>query len=200
VGTPSARASSWRSAWKTCTPAQDQARRDRLSAQLLGGHRKGYRPGGTGRRWQVVVGGAAAERAQGRSAGHGQDNGRGYRRRHDLLPVLPRAGQLPGTHLRLRGARGHGKDPQGNRVCHRGAQARTVETATKSKTLSRDAWLERKTPVNPTQFVQIQSIEGEFNELGSSHHRREYSTARRPRSARRRRRDRHFNGRPVRRL
>jgi nitrite reductase [NAD(P)H] large subunit len=30
----------------------------------------------------------------------------------------------------------------------------------KSKTLSRDAWLERKTPVNPTQFVQIQSIEG----------------------------------------
>jgi len=30
----------------------------------------------------------------------------------------------------------------------------------KSKALSRDAWLERKTPVNPTQFVQIQSIEG----------------------------------------
>ena len=30
----------------------------------------------------------------------------------------------------------------------------------KSKTLSRDAWLERKTPVNPTQFVQIQSLEG----------------------------------------
>jgi nitrite reductase (NADH) large subunit len=30
----------------------------------------------------------------------------------------------------------------------------------KSKALSRDAWLERETPVNPTQFVQIQSIEG----------------------------------------
>ena len=30
----------------------------------------------------------------------------------------------------------------------------------KSKALSRDAWLERKTPVNPTQFVQIEAIEG----------------------------------------
>jgi nitrite reductase (NADH) large subunit len=29
----------------------------------------------------------------------------------------------------------------------------------KSKALSRDAWLERKTPVNPTQFVQIQPLE-----------------------------------------
>jgi nitrite reductase (NADH) large subunit len=29
----------------------------------------------------------------------------------------------------------------------------------KSKTLSRDAWLERDTPTNPTQFVQIQPME-----------------------------------------
>jgi nitrite reductase (NADH) large subunit len=29
----------------------------------------------------------------------------------------------------------------------------------KSKTLSRDAWLEREQPVNPTQFVQIQTME-----------------------------------------
>ncbi|HEV2445386.1 MAG TPA: (2Fe-2S)-binding protein, partial [Candidatus Sulfopaludibacter sp.] len=29
----------------------------------------------------------------------------------------------------------------------------------KSKTLSRDAWLEREAPVNPTQFVQIQPLE-----------------------------------------
>jgi len=29
----------------------------------------------------------------------------------------------------------------------------------KSKTLSRDAWLERDAPMNPTQFVQIQSME-----------------------------------------
>ena len=29
----------------------------------------------------------------------------------------------------------------------------------KSKALSRDAWLERKSPVNPTQFVQIQPLE-----------------------------------------
>jgi nitrite reductase (NADH) large subunit len=29
----------------------------------------------------------------------------------------------------------------------------------KSKALSRDAWLERKTPVHPTQFVQIQPLE-----------------------------------------
>jgi hypothetical protein len=29
----------------------------------------------------------------------------------------------------------------------------------KSKTLSRDAWLEREQPFNPTQFVQIQPME-----------------------------------------
>ena len=29
----------------------------------------------------------------------------------------------------------------------------------KAKALSRDAWLERKQPVNPTQFVQIQPMQ-----------------------------------------
>jgi nitrite reductase (NADH) large subunit len=35
-----------------------------------------------------------------------------------------------------------------------------LERLRKSKTLSRDAWLEREEPVHPTQFVQIQPMEG----------------------------------------
>ena len=98
--------------------------------------------------WQVVVGGAAGK----------------YVRKADLLitvetteealeagdallPVLPRERQLPGAHLRFRGAPGHREDPQGDGVRHRAAQKRELlKRLQKSKALSRDAWLERKTP------------------------------------------------------
>ena len=38
-------------------------------------------------------------------------------------------------------------------------QRALLERLSKSKALSRDAWLERETPVHPTQFVQIQPME-----------------------------------------
>jgi len=38
-------------------------------------------------------------------------------------------------------------------------QQALLERLSKSKALSRDAWLERETPVHPTQFVQIQPME-----------------------------------------
>src|SRR5579859_5300084 len=39
------------------------------------------------------------------------------------------------------------------------ARAALLDRFRKSKALSRDAWLERETPVHPTQFVQIQPME-----------------------------------------
>jgi nitrite reductase (NADH) large subunit len=35
-----------------------------------------------------------------------------------------------------------------------------LERLARAKALSKDAWLEREAPVNPTQFVQIQPMEG----------------------------------------
>jgi nitrite reductase [NAD(P)H] large subunit len=40
------------------------------------------------------------------------------------------------------------------------AKQTLLERLHKAKALSRDAWLEREEPVHPTQFVQIQPMEG----------------------------------------
>ena len=38
-------------------------------------------------------------------------------------------------------------------------KAKLLDRFTRSKAISKDAWLEREAPVNPTQFVQIQPLE-----------------------------------------
>ena len=67
--------------------------------------------------WQVVVGGAAGKSVRKADLlDHRRNDGGGARSRGALLPVLPRAGELPRAHVRLRRARRHRQGAEGHRL------------------------------------------------------------------------------------
>ena len=109
---------------------------------------------GRGRRRRRQVG------APGRSARHRRDDRGRARGRGAVLPVLPRARQLPRAHLRLRRPRRHGQGAEGDGVCARPrARAGLLDRLRKSKARSRDAWQEGRDPVHPSQFIPLRPLE-----------------------------------------
>ncbi len=99
--------------------------------------------------WQVVVGGAAGKSV--RKADlliTVETTEAGARGRGALLPVLPRARELPGAHLRLRRAARHRQGAQGHGLRARRRPAGAARSAARSRRRSpRDAWLEGQAPV-----------------------------------------------------
>ena len=179
--------------------AQSQDGRGGMPAQLRRGDRERYRTGRPG--WQLAGGGGRRGRqvrAQGRSADHRRDHRAGARSRRALLPVLPRKRQLPGAHLRFRGAAGIEKIRKETVYAPEEEKRKLLDRLHRSKALSQDAWLERDRPANATQFVQIEAMEisrGRDNSydrerLDEDYAHRKYSSARRAAGADRRSRNR----------
>ena len=141
--------------------AQSEDGRGRLSAQLRRGDGQGHRAdrqrrqlAGRGRRRRRQVG------PQGRSAHHRRDD-RARRSKPPSSSSSTTASTATTSSAPTTSSSGSGIDKVRKETVYAPDAVRhgLLDRLRKSKALAKDAWLEGETPMHPTQFIPLQSIE-----------------------------------------